>query len=206
MRVRGVRLLSAIAVVGVCGLAMSRGWDIVRFSMADADLAPRGNRTEAVRPWVAVPGLAFSARESLLAVDVEPGDENGAQKQRNDIADILTVRPLSSEYWLSLSTWLVTDQPSTKLVEALTLSALTGAREGRPMAKRGIFGVSYWEVLPAEIRKRTATELAAVSLSNREIAKLRRILSPKTEKVRQDIRTALQAEGFSPRVLAGIGL
>jgi hypothetical protein len=206
MRLRVARIFSAIAVVGVCGLAMSRGWDIVSFSMADPGLDPRVKRTEAIRPWIQVPGLAFSARESLLAFDVDPADENGARKQRNDLADILAVRPLSSEYWLSLATWLVTDQPSTKLAEALTLSTLTGAREGHLMTKRGVFGVSRWEVLPPEIRKRTAAELAAVSLSSRETARLKGILSPKTEKVRQEIRTALQAEGFSPKVLAGIGL
>ena len=202
MRARFVRFLTALAVVGLCALAVSRGWDIVRFSMADAGL-----QAEAVRPWVAVSGLSFSAQESLLTDEADPGDEKRAQKRRNELTDILAVRPLSSEYWLALSEMrLVTLEPSNKVVEAFELSTLTGANEDYMMARRGVFGVSHWEVLPAEVRMRAATDLVAGPLSDRTVAKLRTALSGKTETVRQEIRTALEAEGLAPKELARISL
>ena len=202
MRARFVRFLTALAVVGLCALAVSRGWDIVRFSMADAGL-----QAEAVRPWVAVSGLSFSAQESLLTDEADPGDEKRAQKRRNELTDILAVRPLSSEYWLALSEIrLVTLEPSNKVVEAFELSTLTGANEDYMMARRGVFGVSHWEVLPAEVRMRAATDLVAGPLSDRTVAKLRTALSGKTETVRQEIRTALEAEGLAPKELARISL
>jgi hypothetical protein len=207
---RAPRFLTVLAVVGLCAPAVSRGWDIVRFSLADA-----GSGTEADRPWVNASGLAFSAQESLLTNAPDDGDQNGALKRSSELTDILSVRPLSSEYWLSLAEIrLVTNQPSSKVVEAFALSILTGTNEGYLIARRGVFGASHWEGLPLEVRKRTATDLAAALvfhggatlLSDRIKAKLGIVLSKTTEEVRQNIQTILQAEGLSREGLASIGL
>ena len=204
---RAVRFLTAIGIVGLCALVVPRGWDIVRFSMAANATVGSENRAEAVRPWNVVSGLAFSAREfSLTGLD-ESDDTNPALKRRDELTEILSLRPLSAERWLSLFEMrLATAEHSTKVEEAWGLSVLTGANEGYLMSERGLLGLLHWEVLPAEIQKRTASDLVARPPSDRRRARLRTILSEKTELVRQDIRMVLQAQGISPQGLAGFGL
>jgi hypothetical protein len=207
MRGRGLRFITALVVVGICALAMYRGSDIVRFGVADAGLGPEGKTADADRPWVNVPGLAFSAHESLLKGEGDSGDLKGAEKQREELKDILAVRPLSSEDWLALSEMrLVAGEPIGKVAEAFSLSVLTGTDEDLAMSRRGVFGLVHWEALPGDIRQRAAADLVAVlgAVKNSDI--LRAALYEKTEKFRQDIRTALQAEGISAAQLAAIGL
>ena len=207
MRKRWVRFLTALAVLCICASAVYRGSDIVRFALADAGLGQDGKSADADRPWVNVPGLAFSAQESLFKGEADAGDQKGAGKQREEVADILAVRPLSSEYWLALSEKrLATGEPISKVAEAFSLSVLTGADEDYVMSRRGVFGLVHWQALPGDIRQRAAADLAAVSLTMKNSDILRAALIEKTEKIRQDIRASLQAEGISAAQLAAIGL
>ena len=207
MRGRWVRFLTALAILCVCASVAYRGSDIVRFALADTGLGPDGRTADAGRPWVNVPGLAFSARESLLKGEADAGDRIAAEKQREEVADILAVRPSSSEYWLALSEMrLATAEPISKVAEAFSLSVLTGADEDYVMSRRGVFGLVHWEVLPGDIRQRAAADLVAVSVTMRNSDILRNALFEKTEKIRQDIRAALQSEGISAAQLAAIGL
>jgi hypothetical protein len=65
VRIKPIHILTALAVVGVGMLALLRGSDVVRFSMAQEEI---GTSTDpgAFRRWVDVPGLAFSARDASL--------------------------------------------------------------------------------------------------------------------------------------------
>src|SRR5579862_400877 len=207
MRKRWVRFLTALAVLCICASAVYRGSDIVRFALADAGAGPDGNSADADRPWVNVPRLAFSAQESLLKGEADVGDPKAAGKQREEVADILAVRPLSSKYWLAVSEMrLATAEPLSKVAEALSVSVLTGADEDYVMSRRGVFGLVHWEALPGDIRQRAAADLAAVSVTMKNGDILRAALIEKTDKNRQDIRAALQAEGISAAQLAAIGL
>src|SRR5258707_8179355 len=138
---RGLRILTTLVVVGLCGPAVFRGWDIVRFwianSIADEDLGPTESEIEALHPWVAVSGLAFSARETSLPYVRDRNDPDQTAKRRDGEIEILAVRPLSSEYWLWLSDMrLLTGAPVSKVAEALAFSALTGANEHDIMVQR----------------------------------------------------------------------
>ena len=216
MYARPLRIFTALVIFGLCGPAVSRGWDIIRFWMADrivdTNLGPTESQIEAVRPWVAVSGLAFSARESSLPVVDDRNDEKKTTKRRDGQIEILAVRPLSSEYWLWLSDmrW-VTGAPVSKVAEAMAFSALTGANEHDIMVQRGIYGVAHWEILPSELQSRTANDLVAAPLSDTPFAdtvtnEIQRLLSAKTAEVRQQIRTALEAYQVSAKGLAAIGL
>ena len=192
--------LTAIAVVGICALTVSRGFDLVRYSTADAN-------PQAASPWFDVSGVAFAAREYALTVVDDPSDTQKARQRREEISDILTVRPLSTQYWLSLAKMRqVTGEPSSKVLDALTLSTLTGANEGSTLSARGLFGVWQWESLPAELRERTAAALTARRVSDLDADWLRANLAQKPETLRQQIRTALQTHGLSAIELARIGL
>jgi hypothetical protein len=203
----GVRVLTSLAVIAVSMLALFQGWDIVRFSIASASLGPDAGGAETLRPWAADPGLAFSAQESLLTGQPDAGDVIGAQKRRDELAKLLAVRPLSSEYWLALAEMrLAADQSANKVAEAFELSVVTGADEDYVMSRRALFGLSNWEVLPAEVRKRAAADMVTARISDRKRDIIRMALSKKTEEVRRDIRAALQTEGVSQARLVAIGL
>jgi hypothetical protein len=200
MRTRLIWLLTAVAVFCSGALTLSRGWAIVRYNMVHT-------RPDALRPWFDVSGVAFAAREHALTVVDDLSDTEKTRQRREQIAGILSVRPLSSDYWLSLAKMRVaTGEGSRKVLAALELSTLTGPNEEKVMVHRGLFGVWQWQMLPAEARAQTAMDLTARPLSDRDLAWLKADLSGEPEMVRQEIRTALQARGLPTIVLAGIGL
>ena len=142
-------------------------------------------------------------------------DRNDLRKtanRRDEQTGILAVRPLASEYWLWLSDmrW-VTGAPVSKVAEAMTFSILTGANEHDIMLDRGVYGVAHWEILPPELQSHAAIDLVAGPLSDTPITdtfsnRLRRVLSTKSEEVRQQIRAALMAHQVSAKGLAAVGL
>ena len=211
MPARLVRILTALVVVGMCAPVVLKGSDIILFSIADnADGDPSDDQIEAMRPWTAVPGLAFSALQSSLHYVKDRNDLKETTTRRDGLIEILGVRPLSSEYWLWLSDmrW-VTGSPASKVAEAMAFSALTGANEYDIMVQRGIYGLAHWEILPPELQSRAANDLVAASLTDigyTATSEIRRILSAKSADVRQQIRTALEAQQVSANGLTAIGL
>ena len=200
MRPRNIRLLTALAVVGFCAWPVWQGFNLIRYAMADS-------RPEAVRPWVNVPGLSFAARENTLTSVDDSSDDATVRKRRDELAEILAIRPLSSRYWLKLAEARVdAHEALAKALDALELSEVTGPNEGYMITQRGLFGIWQWEVLPPEVQRRTIADLVARQVSDAKLAWLRRTLSEKTEQVRQEIRSALQAQGFSKSNFDRIGL
>jgi hypothetical protein len=200
MRARVVWLLTVVAIAGGCAVTAWRGSDIVRYYMAHA-------KRDEVRAWFDVPGVAFAAREHALTIVDDLSDAQKTRQRLEDITGILSVRPLSSEYWLSLAKMRqATGEGASKALEALELSTLTGPNEGTVMAHRGLFGVWQWEILPPELRTQTAADLTASELSTRDVAWLKANLSEKPDAVRQEIRAALQSHDFPAAKLTRIGL
>ena len=191
---------TALLILALCVPAVMRGWNILWFSRAEVN-------GEDTRPWAGVSGLTFSALESSLTALADSADKAQVAKRRDDIIKVLTIRPLASEYWLTLAGIRVLGgEPLLKALDALTLSTVTGPNEGYLITQRGIFGISYWEILPSEVRNRALTELAARRLSGRNAERVRTILAGKTPEVRQNIRAALQARGFPEDDFSRIGL
>ena len=125
----------------------------MRYSMADA-------RPDALRPWFDLSGVAFVARERALTVVDDLSDAQKTRQRREEITGMLSVRPLSSDYWLSLAKMReATGEGSRKVLEALELSTLTGPNEGIVMLHRGLFGIWQWQMLPQEMRTQTAARL-----------------------------------------------
>ncbi len=207
MRVPIARIIVSLAIITLCALALLRGWDIVRFGIAEARLGADEKRGDALRPWMNVPGLTYSARVSALSTVNDWNAENAALARRDEEIEILAVRPSSADFWLLLSDMrqIVGDDPSL-VVEALAISTLIGPNEGYLMAQRGMFAVSIWEILPPEAKQRGARDIAAINLSDIQKGKLREFLSEKSEGVREDIRNHLSAAGLSARRLVDIGL
>jgi hypothetical protein len=200
MRSGNIRLLTAAAVIGLCVWPVWKGIDVIRFAMA-------GSQPEAVRPWVDVSGVAFDAREAALTRTNDSSDDATIRKRRDEIAEILAIRPLSSYYWIQLAEARIDDhEPIAKALDALQLSEVTGPNEEYMITQRGLFGIWQWEVLPPEVQQRTIADLVAVRPSDPKAAWLKTTLAGKTEEVRQQIRSALQAQGLPQKEFDRIGL
>jgi hypothetical protein len=200
MRVRNVRVMTAIAVIILCIWPVWEGANIVVYAMA-------GSTPEAVMPWVDFPGLAFDARETALTSIDDSSDDKTIAKRRDELAEILAIRPLASNYWLQLAEARIDDhEPLAKALEALELSEVTGPNEEAMITQRGLFGIWQWEVLPPEVQQRSIADLAAGYLSDLKLAWLKKTLSEKSDQVRQEIRSALRAQGFSKSNFDRIGL
>src|SRR5262249_36774376 len=162
-------------------------------------------RDELVNTWGAVPGIASKALQVGLTDEVNPSDMMVAYRRREILSEILSIKPLSSMDWLSLSAMrLFTDQSTEDVLASLRLSTLTGPNEAYIMVKRGIFGVSLWEQLSPDLKSRVAYDLAPILFprtpaEGAENGKLRAHLSAKPEPVRKEIREALLATGLSPK-------
>ena len=155
-----IRLLTAIALIAICGFSVAQGWRIVHFSLATMNIDSSEKRAEIANTWRAVPGLASTALQADLTDEINPSDMMVAYRRREILSAILSIKPLSSMDWLSLSGMqLVTDQPMEDVLESLKLSMLTGPNEGYVMTKRGVFGVSLWESLSPDLKSRVAYDL-----------------------------------------------
>jgi hypothetical protein len=193
-----IRLLTAIALIGICGFAFVRGWGIVHFSLAMADIDSSEKRAEIAASWTAAPDVASAALQAVLKDKINVSDSLAAYRRRQALSLILSIKPLSSVDWLSLSIFrLVTDQPMEQVLGSLKLSMVTGPNEGNLMADRGTFGVSIWDSLSSDLQRRVATDLVAADM--RENGKIRAVLSAEPERVRNDIRKSLLANGYLPK-------
>jgi len=198
-----IRLWTAIAIIGICGFSVAQGSRIARFSLVNVHASE--NQAEILSTWAAVPGLASTALQTQLAGNINPSDLKAANDRREVLSAILTIRPLSSIDWLSLSGMqLLTDQPMEQVLESLELSVVTGPNEGHVMAERGIFGVLLWEILSRDLKNRAALDLSPMiyprtPADGAESGKFRAMLATKSELVRNELRKALIATGILPK-------
>jgi hypothetical protein len=192
-----IRLLTAIALIGICGFSVTRGWSIVHFSLATANVDSSEKRDEIINTWNSVPDVASAALRSELTEKIDSSDPKAANSRREALSSILAIEPLSSIDWLSLSgVQLVTDQPMDQVFDSLELSVMTGPNEGYVKSQRAIYGISLWERLSPDLKRRVATDLAKGEIPESE--KFRAFVAAQPERVRNELRQALVATGLSP--------
>src|SRR5262245_11437708 len=193
-----IRFWTAITMIGICAVSVAQGLRIVHFSLVMANIHSSENRAETIHKWTAVPGIASAALQSELTEKINPSDLKAANNRREALSAMLSIKPLSSMDWLSLSGMrFMTDQPMEQVLGSLRLSAMTGPNEGYVMAERGIFGASLWEDLSPDLNRHTAMDLAATERP--DDGKFRAVLSTKSERVRNELQTAILATGLSPK-------
>src|SRR5262249_21160887 len=193
-----IRFWTAITLIGICVLSVARGLSVVQFSLVMANSRSSENRAETIHRWTAVPGIASAALQFELTEKINPSDLKAANNRREALSAMLSIKPLSSMDWLSLSGMrFMTDQPMEQVLGSLLLSAMTGPNEGYVMAERGIFGASLWEDLSPDLKKHTAKDLATAERP--DDGKFRTVLSTKSERVRNELQTAILAIGFSSK-------
>jgi hypothetical protein len=204
------RLLTSVALIGLCGFTAVRGWSITEFAETRGRVASEG-QVNHVNHWINVPGLADAALETSLAQLASASDIDGTRKRAEALATVLSLRPLSSENWLSLAgTWLVTDRPYGQVLVAIQMSSVTGPNEGAIMWQRGVFGLLQWDSLPPDARMQTIRDLAGsilgLSVDDVEIGVTKAVLSTKSAETRSQITDLLKVEGTSEIQLTRMGL
>ena len=193
-----IRWFTAIAVIGICGFSIAQGFRIVHFSLATVNIDSSEQRAEIINAWSSAPDVASTALQAALKDKINVSDPAAANSRREALASILSIKPLSSVDWLSLSKMqLVTDQPMEQVSRSLELSMLTGPNEGYVTVERGIFGVSVWEDLSPYLRKLVATDLATGEINDEKIQQFQAVLFTKPQRVRKELREALLASGLS---------
>ena len=191
------RLWTAVAVIGICACAVAWGWDIVQFSLANANNSS-GKRDEIVNIWSAVPEVASAALRAELSEKIEASDSKAATRRREILARIVAIQPLSPVNWMLLSAMqLVTDQPMEQVFDSLELSMVTGPNEGYLMPERGIYGVSLWPRLPPDLKRRVANDLTAAEIIGNSA--FRATLATQPDGVQEELRAAMLATGLSPQ-------
>jgi hypothetical protein len=96
-----------------------------------------------------------------------------------------------------------TAQRMDDVLDALTLSALTGPNEGYIMVERAMFGLSIWEDLPPDLKRRVAVDLTAEK--DPWNPRFKAVVSSTPAGVRDELRTALLAQGLPPKDVERLG-
>ena len=109
-------------VSAICGLVVAQGWGVAHFALASENINSSEKRAEITNTWKDVPGLASTALRAELDYAIDTSDLKAANRRREAIAAILSIKPLASIDWLGLSGMrLVTDQPMDQVLETLRL-------------------------------------------------------------------------------------
>ena len=199
-----VRLITAIAVIGMSGFSVVQGWMLFRFSVVMMSADSPDKRAGIVKTWGTTTGVASAALQNDLSDKIDVADQKAANRQREALAAILLVKPVSPQYWLALSGMqLITDQPMEDVLESLKMSTLTGPNEGSVMVDRGIYGVSLWLSLPPDLKSRVANDLLPVLFprtpeDRKEAGKLHALVASEPQRVRKELHEALLSAGVSP--------
>src|SRR5439155_20315442 len=106
-----IRFWTAITLIGFCALSVARGLSIVQFAAARTGTHSPENRAEAIHTWARVPGVSSADLQLELKEKINPSNVKAANRRREVLSAILSIKPLSSMDWLSLSGMqFITDQ------------------------------------------------------------------------------------------------
>jgi len=200
-----IRSLTAIALIVISGVAVAQGWGIVRFFLASMDIVSSEKRARMADAWRATSGITSTALNDELADETNQSDMISAYRRRELLSALLSIKPLSSMDWLTLSrAELMTHQSMEDVFGSLELSMLTGPNEGYVMGERAAFAVSLWERLPADLKRHAAVDVAAMMFPRTPAegemnGKIRAVLAAQPDRVRNELREAVVATGVSSK-------
>jgi hypothetical protein len=203
-----IRLATSFVVLALCTFAASRGWSTADFAILWTKLNHQ-TEVDALGAWIGAPGITAAALSASLTKMTDAADVDGAAKRADQLAALLSVRPLSSRNWLSLAEMrLVTERPKEEVVTALEMSWVTGPNEGTLMWQRGVFGLLIWELLSPEKRKLTIEQIAramsGTPIEDSELVSAKNALSQKSAEARAEIAVLMRAESEAQATRLGL--
>src|SRR5215472_16441619 len=101
--IRTIRFLTAVALIVMSGIAIAQGWGIVRFFLAGIDIVSSEKRARIGDAPRATSGITSTALKDALGDETNRSDIIAPYHRRELLAAILSIEPLSSMDWLSLS-------------------------------------------------------------------------------------------------------
>jgi hypothetical protein len=98
-------------------------------------------------------------------------------------------------------------QPKKNVVDALSLSQLTGPLEGVLMFRRATLALLIWGDLPSDVRGRSARDVALTEITPSEAIYLRALIAGRPAAEQNDLRwRLLQVEGLPEHRLEVLGM
>jgi len=192
-----IRLLTATVVIVLSGISVAQGWEIVRFFLAGVNVVSSPRRAVFADTLRARSGVLSTALFDDLNDEAKQSDVIAPYRRRELLPEILSIRPLSSMDWFSLSrAELMTNQSMDDVFSTLELSMLTGPNEGSVMEERRFFGVLLWQRLPPDLKRHVTNDVAAEIYDS---FKFRLFASAQPEQVKNELRQALGAAGLPPK-------
>ena len=205
IRAPELRFCTAFVVIGLSSFTIARSITLFRFGLAELAV-DRSNAAAVLAPFEDDPAVGYLARREALAF----GGHQDAREIAASASELLAATPLSGAAWLDLArARLGAGESMAKVASALAMSSLTAPNEARVMARRALFGLPLWPLLPPEARKSLIADLAGgwEETTRAERDALRAVLLTARPERREEMRAALLPLGKEADQIAGaVGL
>ena len=202
-----MKFVTALLILLASAFAITKGFEVVGFSIATRRAVSDEDRSDAIKPWMTTSGLSYAAREAHLRAVAGSKNPPSTADVGEEIAAILAARPLSSTYWISAAALSFSMGRSERAKKELMMSIVTGPNEGEVMGRRGAAAVLLWEILPDDLRQSAVSDLALVNLTPGERAQIAYGIGMQSPQARQRIKETLVSSGKIPNhVLGTLGL
>ncbi|HEV2630179.1 MAG TPA: hypothetical protein VGV41_16215 [Pseudolabrys sp.] len=198
--------MTAYATAAIALFAVVEGFRIASFAIAAGTVGP-ANAVTRLAAWDETMGVMAAARRpGPLRLDAK--DPGQLERRERRLEDYLAVRPMASSVWLELAELRYTmAQPKKKVIDALSLSQLTGPLEGVLMFRRATLALLIWGDLPSDMRDRSARDVALAENTPSEAIYLRTLIAGRPAADQNDLRwRLLQIEGLPEHRLESLGM
>lgn len=193
IRVRELRFWTALAVIALGLLTLSKAKTLLAYAVAERAAEPR-SADASLEPFVGDPTVGPRALARMLEADRLEAPDRRSER----LKALLSVAPLTGGAWLELArAWMDGGESKEKVVSALVMSNLAAPNEGGVMARRAVFGLPLWPILPPEARKSLIADLVGgwANVSDSDRTALKAVLKLASDATREEMRAALLLSG-----------
>lgn len=202
-----IRRLTPYVVGALALFAAVEGARVASFAVAEMIGGAASAATGRLAAWQNTTGVMAAARwPGRLVLNDNDADQFSRREKR--LEAYLAVRPMASSAWLELAELRATmARPRQSIIDAISLSQLTGPLEGTLMFRRAALALLNWDDLPNDVKDRTARDVALVENTPSESFYLKSVIAGRSAAVRDDLRwRLLQVAGLPEARLESLGL
>lgn len=199
--------MTAYATAALALLVVVEGARIASFAVSEMTLDPTRSRLQQLFPWRDTLGVIAAARNPGPLI-LDPNDPDQFAHRETQLESYLVARPMASSVWLELAELrYTTARPKQRIIDAISLSQLTGPYEGALMFRRATLSLLIWSDLPSEMRDRAARDVALAENEAGDTIRLRTLIAGRSAEERDDLyRRLLQVGGLPEHRLELLGL
>lgn len=193
-------MATVAGVTLVCGLVGLKGFDLIRFALAEA--AGEGAGRASFAAFRDTPGVRFAARSADAALENTTASKIALTKSA------IASAPLAIGAWLDLVELERLAGDTEAALRAFDMAAASGPNEGDWMPARGVVGVSLWRAL-GPTRRRTVIADCLDGWrrwSPAQIARIEFEMSDWNEVDKKDFVAALMTDKDGPEIARRLDL